>query len=204
MLGLRGEGIPGMTAAIEPITRPDIIVPDTTPLIHLALAGLLPLLHQLGGTVVLVDVVADEATRDLSKPGAEDLARWIAHGVPLGSNHPIRVERTETGQALDLARQTDPAFRAPNAGEAAVIEWLATTVQGTDRSIIVLYENGRVPGIIANQGMSANIAIITIRGFLKLAEGRGLIPSAGAAWEAVLAAAPTANPRILASSQRRR
>ncbi len=194
-----------MTSKVLPpaIDRPDIVVPDTSPLIHLALAGELRLLHEIGGTVVIVDVVAGEAIRDLDKPGAVDLARWIEAGRTPGSNAPVRVEETETGRLLAAARKSDPDMRAPNAGEAAIVEWLATTVQGTDRATIVLYENGRVPAIVANQGIDADIDVITTRAFLEAAERRGLITSAAVTWDRVAALAPTANPRIQTSQQRR-
>ena len=48
-----------------PIERPDVIVPDTGPLIHLAQADALHLLHQIGGRVVVADMVAFEATQDM-------------------------------------------------------------------------------------------------------------------------------------------
>ncbi len=59
-----------------PIERPDVIVPDTGPLIHLAQADALHLLHQIGGRVVVADMVAFEATQDMTKPGAQEIATW--------------------------------------------------------------------------------------------------------------------------------
>lgn len=38
-----------------PIERPDVIVPDAGPLIHLAQTDALHLLHQIGGRVVVAD-----------------------------------------------------------------------------------------------------------------------------------------------------
>ena len=132
---------------ITPVERPDIIVPDASPLIHLAQAGLLHLLHEVGRAVILVDVVVDEITRAPAKPGAETLHAWIGAGQQPGSNAPIRVETTETGRAIALARQVEPEFRMRHGGENAIIDWLVEELQGTDAAAIVLYENGRVPRV---------------------------------------------------------
>lgn len=188
---------------VDLIQRPDIIVPDASPLIHLAQADSLRLLHEIGGTVILVDVVADEVTRDITKPGAAALLSWIKLGQQPGSNTPIRVEATETGRAIALARVTEPTFAMRNGGESAIIEWLTERVDGTNASTIVLYENGRVARVLSRQDMDADIDVVTTRAFLDLAERRGLIPSAADVWQAVEALAPTANPRIQTSSQRR-
>lgn len=48
----------------------DVIVADIGALVHLAQADALHLLHQIGGRVVVADMVALEATWDLVKPGA--------------------------------------------------------------------------------------------------------------------------------------
>ncbi|MFN8693018.1 MAG: hypothetical protein ACK5XX_01265, partial [Holosporales bacterium] len=61
---------------MTPILKPEIIIPDTSPLIHLAAAGMLNLLNQ-AGEVVLVDMVVLEATERLDKPYARDIADWI-------------------------------------------------------------------------------------------------------------------------------
>ena len=188
---------------IDPIERPDIIVPDAGPLIHLAQAEALHLLHQVGREVILVDVVVDEITRNRTQPGATALRDWIDAGTAPGSSGPIRIEPTETGRAIALARLAQPDFAMRNGGETAIVEWLVDALHGTTTSAIVLYENGRVPRIVAGQGVDANIDIVTTRAFLELAERRGLIASAAEAWRLIELQAPTANPQILVSSQRR-
>ncbi len=187
----------------DPVLRPDIVVPDTGPLIHLAMVDCLHLLHEIGGAVIFADVVADEVTRDLAKPGARALQRWIQSGRLPGSNAPVRVQPTETGRVLAQARVSDPGFTMRNGGETAIVEWLVETVQGTDAETIVLYENGRVPAVIAGQAMDAVIDVVTTRAFLGIAERRGLVPSAADAWRRIEASTPTANPRIDTFSQRR-
>ena len=62
------------------IDRPDLIVPDTGPLSHLAQADALHLLHLIGGRVVVADMVVFEATRDMTKPGAQAIQDWLMRG----------------------------------------------------------------------------------------------------------------------------
>ena len=188
---------------IDPIERPDIIVPDASPLIHLAQAGLLHLLHQVGQAVILVDVVVEEVTRDLAKPGAAAVKHWIEAGSRDGSNAPVRIVRTETGRAIELARIVEPGFTMRNGGENAIMEWLVDELHNTELAAIVLYENGRVPRVVAAQAIDADIDIITTRAFLELAQRRGLVASAEAAWSAIQTVAETANPRVMVASQRR-
>jgi len=59
--------------------------------------------------------------------------------------------------------ETRPGDRLRNGGETAIVEWMAEKVAGTDRSVIVLYENGRVPTIVRNQSLEADIDVLTIR-----------------------------------------
>ena len=180
-------------AAPTPIERPDIIIPDAGPLIHLAQADALALLHQVGSRVVMADIIAFEVTQDMTKPGAERLRDWLSAGQVAGSNAPVSVEETSTGRLFALARQVDPTVRARDAGERAIVDWLAEKVQGTDQAAMVVYENGRVPRIIANQGMNADIDVVTTRAFLQLAQQVGVAPSVNDYWQCILVAAPTAN-----------
>lgn len=171
--------------ASDPTTRPDIVVADATSLAYLLLAGQLPLLHAIGGAVFLVDVVADEAASNLSRQNAAALARWIAAGAT-ESSHPVRVAQTEIGQAIALARRSEPEFRAPRAREVAIGEWLVTSIQDTVRPAVVLTENSRVPGIVANQDVGADVSVVTTRAFLALAEEQGHLASANATWSTML------------------
>ncbi len=149
-----------------PIDKPDIVVPDAAPLIHLSQAGLLHLLHEVGAAVVVVDMVAREVTRDLSKPAAIALRDWMAQGGQPGSNQPVRIEETETGRLYAAVLETQPGYTLRSGGETAVVEWLAEKVAGTDKAVIVLYENGRVPAVVRNQNLDADIDVLTTRAFL--------------------------------------
>lgn len=90
---------------------PVVVVPDMSPLIHLAAAGRLPLPHEFG-RVVVMDIVAHEATDDLTRPWAQEVADWLKKGQEAGSNQPVEVVKTEIGEAYRLARQTDPSFKS--------------------------------------------------------------------------------------------
>ncbi|MGU3496525.1 hypothetical protein ACLBXM_21000 [Xanthobacteraceae bacterium A53D] len=189
--------------SVEPIERPDIVIPDTGPLIHLSQAGALDLLHEIGGTVVIVDMVRNELAADMAKPEAQRLQGWIEEGLQPGSNRPVKLELTETGEAVRLAQLVKPDFRMKNGGEVAMVEWLAAKVAGTNKSAIILYENGKVPKLVADQNIDADMDVVTTRAFLALAETRGLIPSAAAVWAKIVDASPTTNDQVRRFTQRR-
>ena len=106
------------------IERPDIIIPDAGPLTHLSQADALPLLHDIGGAAIIVDMPRFKLAADLSKPEALRLQAWIGQGLQLGSNQAVRLETTGTGKALSLARLVRPDFKMRNGGETAIVQWL--------------------------------------------------------------------------------
>ena len=188
---------------MDPIERPDIVIPDAGPLIHLAQADALHLLHEIGGAVVIVDMVRYELTADLESREARRLQNWIAQGLEPGSNQPVRVDVTETGAAVRLARLVRPDFTMRTGGVVAMVEWLADKVSRTHHSAIVLSENKKVPKLIADQDLDAEIDVVTTRAFLALAEQRGLIASAEAIWNRSLEASPTTDDARRWFTQRR-
>lgn len=191
---------------LSPIERPDVIVPDTGPLIHLAQADALHLLHQVGRRVVVADMVATEATQDLTRPGAQDIADWIEAGRQPGSNAPVLVAPTEIGELFRRARAADPAVRSRNAGELAILEWLGSYVEGSEHAghtVLIVYENGKIPRFVRETGLDLDTDVLTTRAFLELAARRGVIANAEDTWRRIVAAAPTANPDIAVMMQRR-
>lgn len=188
------------------IDRLDLIVPDTGPLIHLAQADALHLLHAIGGRVVVADMVALEATGDPAKPGARQIAAWIEAGQQQGSNAPVLVAPTEIGELFIQARKSDPGIKPRNAGELAILEWLGSYVEGTEHAghrVLIVYENGKIPRFVRETGLDLDTDVLTTRAFLELAERRGAIADAEEVWQRILAAAPTANPDIAIMMQRR-
>jgi len=136
-------------------------------------------------------MVVYEATADLSKPWAIEIATWIEEGMCKGSNELITIEKTETGETFRLALITDSLHRMPNAGENAIIDWLSTKTE--EHKAIVVYENGRVPRAIERQGFNTDIAIMTTRALLGFAEFVGIIASGEELWKQIEKAVPTVN-----------
>jgi hypothetical protein len=188
------------------IERPDLIVPDTGPLIHLAQADALHLLHQIGRRVVVADMVAFEATQDIAKPGALEIAAWIEAGKQPGSNAPVLVATTEIGELFVQARKSDPDIRPRNAGELAILEWLGSYVEHIDHAghrVLIVYENGKIPRFVRETGLDLDTDVLTTRAFLELAERLGVVASADDYWRRIVEAAPSANPDINVMMQRR-
>ena len=185
------------------IERPELVVPDAGPLIHLSQAEALHLLHEIGGTVIIVDMVRHELVADTTRPEAKRLQEWLEQGLEPGSNRPVRLALTETGEAFRLARLVKPDFRMRDGGETAMVQWLGEKIAATSQQTIVLYENGKVPKVIRRETLDADIDVLTTRAFLVLAERKGLIASAEAVWQRIIAASPTTNPEIEIYSHRR-
>jgi hypothetical protein len=176
----------------QPPIRPTVIIPDTAPLIHLAAANALHLLNDMG-QVVLVDIVAMEATYYQDKPFAKEIGDWIAKGSAEGSNARVQIAESDLGPLYRIA--LDQGLKKPrNAGEIAIAEWLAEELQHFGGPALVVYENGLVPNLLARQGVAATVAVATTRNFLKLAEEGGIIANAEVVWAEIIKNAPTANP----------
>ena len=176
----------------QPPIRPTVIIPDTAPLIHLAAAHALHLLNDMG-QVILVDIVAMEATYYPDKPFAKEIQDWIDKGLAPGSNAPVQIAESDLGSLYRIA--LDQGLKKPrNAGEIAIAEWLASELLHFGGPALVVYENGLVPNLLARQGVAATVAVATTRNFLKLAEEAGIIIDAEAVWAEIIKKAPTANP----------
>lgn len=176
------------------LPKPTVIVPDTAPLIHLAVAGQLALLGAVG-RVVLVDMVVHEATERPDKPYATDISDWIRQGMQPGSNTPVQVVKTEVGELYRNTKLLDPGYKSRNAGELAILAWLAETVETTADNVMVVYENGKVPDLIRCNAMDANIAVVTTRAFLHYAERQGLATGAESLWQGMVDKVPAVNPQ---------
>ena len=176
----------------QPDIKPTVILPDTAPLIHLAAGEALHVLNALG-RVVVVDIVMLEATYYHDKPYARAISEWIESGRQPGTNRPIDVAATELGPLYRLALEQG-VKRPRNAGEIAITEWLGDELLHLGGPALVVYENGRVPAMLAREGVAATVAVLTTRNLLTLAQQEGIIPDAEALWSKIAAATPTANP----------
>lgn len=174
---------------------PVVVVPDMSPLIHLAAAGRLTLLQEFG-RVVVMDIVAYEASDDLTKPWAREVAEWLRSGQEAGSNQPVNVVKTEIGEAYRLARQTDPTFTMRDAGDRAIRDWLVDTLPEVDGPALVIYEDKRMPRLIQREHLDEVVVLATTRAVLIFAEERGLIPSAEEVWNDIINRAEGASPSL--------
>ena len=114
-------------------------------------------------------------------------------GRRLGSNQAVEVAVTELGPLYRLA--LEQGMKPPrNAGEIAIADWLADALRQTGGPALVVYENGRVPNMLAREGVAATVAVATTRNLLELALCEGVIADAEAVLARIVEAVPTANP----------
>lgn len=165
------------------------IVLDTSPLIHLSMLHRLDLLEAWGKTVI-PDMVVIEAMRG---PDSAELSDWLASAVAQGK---IQVPETDIGCMYRLAIQTDPNYRAKNAGEYAILDWIIDYLEHTHDKVVLLYENGKIPRLIGEWSSDMNIDIMTTRYFLHACEEKRLIASAEALWLQLIEQKLTVNPRM--------
>ena len=85
----------------------------------------------------------------------------------------------------------------------AILEWLRDEVDRTERAVLIVYENGKVPRLIGDYGIDADIDILTTRAFLDLAERQRVVPDAETVWRRITDAASSANPAITVTLHRR-
>jgi hypothetical protein len=149
--------------------RQPIIVADTGPLIRLAAAGLLDTMRGLNRRVVMVDRVREEATVDLTKPFAKEIADWI---VTMGDTMEHVVTLVGTGIRLleqkDRTPQEDILLKRAkrNSGEAAIREFVGDWRPTESSSAIVIYEDARVAVDFLTAEFS--VTVMTTRSFANL------------------------------------
>lgn len=174
---------------------PVVVVPDMSPLVHLAAADSLFLLHQFG-RVAVMDIVAHEATADLARPWARDVAEWLSRGQEPGSNRPVHIVTTEIGEAYRLARQANPRFTLRDAGERAIRDWLVENLAELGGPALVVYEDKRMPNLLQRERLDDVVVLATTRAMLGFAQDRGLIESAEDVWQRMISRAAGANPSL--------
>jgi len=174
---------------------PVVVIPDMSPLIHLAAAGMLSLLQEFG-RVVVMDIVAYEASDDSTRPWALDVAAWLKKGQELGGNQPVEIVKTEIGEAYRLARQADPNFKMRDAGERAIRDWLVDTLPYIGGPALVVYEDKKMPKLIQREHLEEVVVVATTRAVLAFAEERGLIASAEDVWNTIISRAEGASPSL--------
>lgn len=117
-----------------------LIVTDSGPLITLGVANALDALLAPRLPVIVPDMVRFEVIRDLSKPGAQEVADWIrAH-----EGGSLRVASTEVFEEFQVLLAAKPSTRAAGRGEQAAAEVLVKELADQDHGAILLFEDSDV------------------------------------------------------------
>jgi hypothetical protein len=144
------------------------LLPDAGPLITLAYADALDLLFKPGWSVMLVDMVLHEVTRNQT-PTSEKLAQWIT-----SNTLPVRTTKTFQHYQRTLAA-TVP--RKSNLGELAIQEAMNDfALEQPPKTGVFLFEDHK----IARAGFLVpdNCRKVSTRAFLIFLEQKGWLESA--------------------------
>jgi len=156
----------------QAVSAADItLLPDAGPLITLAYADALHVLMKPGWTVVLVDMVLHEVTRNHT-PTSEKLAAWAA------AAH-IPILPTQTFAHFKSAKSGLAVPKRSNLGELAIQEAMnQCALQTPPRTGVFLFEDHRIAR--ASFLVPDNCRKISTRAFLLFLQQKGWIESAAA------------------------
>ena len=147
------------------------LLPDAGPLITLAYADALDVLFKPGWTVMLVDMVLHEVTRNQT-PTSNKLAEWAAA-------RQIPILPTKTFAHFQQASAANPAPRKNNLGELAVQETVnAFALVVPPKLGVFLFEDHRIAR--TSFLIPDSCQKISTRAFLIFLEQKGWIVSASA------------------------
>lgn len=147
-----------------------VLLPDAGPLITLAYADALDLLFKPRWSVMLVDMVLHEVTRNQT-PTSDKLARWAE-----SNKLPVRTTRTFKHHQRTLA---GTAPRKPNLGELAIQEAMNDFALGqAPKTGVFLFEDHRIAR--ASFLVPDNCRKLSTRAFLIFLEQKGWLESASA------------------------
>jgi hypothetical protein len=153
--------------------RVTLLIPDSSPLISLAIGNSLDLLLKLDIPIRLVDVVYWETVLDHEKPGAAEIEKFV------GANpKAIEVVETTVGNLLKDRRMREPDFRWKNLGEAAISEFLADLDDHLpdNNPVLVLFDDLKAQK--KQIYLHGRAHLLTTMSLLDGMEKMGLIPSA--------------------------
>jgi len=154
--------------------RIEIIVPDSGPLITLALAGALETLLLPKVPVHIPDMVRFEVIRDLTTPGASEIAQWIRDNERRG----VQIRSTQTYEEYEALIRLNPTVRSRNRGEMAAAELLDQTVVDPDHYAVLLFEDSAVSRQNYLLRIPENVLILSTSAYLDGLQEMGMIPSA--------------------------
>lgn len=147
------------------------LLPDAGPLITLAYAGALDVLFKPGWTVMLVDMVLHEVTRNPT-PTCSKLAAWVASAR-------IPVLQTRAFDHFRQAMSENPPVRVRNLGELAIQEAMNEfALKRPPKTGVFLFEDHKIAR--ASFMVPDNCQKVSTRAFLFFLEQRGWIESATA------------------------
>ncbi|RIX48377.1 MAG: hypothetical protein D3M94_05700 [Rhodocyclales bacterium GT-UBC] len=145
------------------------LLPDAGPLITLAYADALDVLFKPGWTVMVVDMVVHEVTRNQT-PTSNKLAAWVASAQ-------IPVLPTKTFDHFKQAVSENPSARTRNLGELAIQETMNDfALKVPPKTGVFLFEDHKIAR--ASFLVPDNCRKISTRAFLIFLEQKGLINSA--------------------------
>lgn len=150
-----------------------MVIPDSSPLISLALGHSLDLLLKMNIPIRLVDVVLDETIGHSEKPGVADIRRFVED-----NSHSVEVVETVIGRLIREKIEREPGFRGKNLGEAAIAEFLSNLddyIPGND-PVLVLFEDAKAER--KQIYLHGRAHLLTTMSLLDGMEEIGLIPSA--------------------------
>ena len=151
-----------------------LIVTDSGPLITLAVAQSLDSLLLPKLPIIVPDMVRFEVIRDISKPGAQEVADWIRvrEGVQ------VRVASTVEFEEYQILLATNPATKTSNRGERAAAEVLSKELEGKDHGAILIFEDSGVRKQNFLVRLPDEVLVASTSEFLFGLESVGLISSA--------------------------
>ena len=146
------------------------LLPDAGPLITLAYADSLDLLFKPGWSVMLVDMVVHEVTRN-ETPTSEKLAQWVARNKP-----PVVLTKTCQRYQQMIAAGSVPA-RKSNLGELAIQESMNDlALEQVPKTGVFLFEDHKIAR--ASFLLPDNCRKVSTRAFLLFLEQKGWLASA--------------------------
>jgi hypothetical protein len=152
-----------------PSAKDTALLPDAGPLITLAYADALDVLFKPGWTVMLVDMVLHEVTRNQT-PTSGKLATWVASAR-------IPVLPTKTCEYFRQSATESPSPRSRNLGELAIQETMNEfALKVPPKTGVFLFEDHKIAR--ASFMVPDSCRKVTTRAFLIFLEQKGLIDSA--------------------------
>ena len=152
-----------------PSARDIALLPDAGPLITLAYADALDVLFKPGWTVMLVDMVLHEVTRNQT-PTSSKLAAWVA-------STKIPVLPTRTFGHFQQTGVESPPPRSRNLGELAIQETMNEfALKVPPKTGVFLFEDHKIAR--ASFMVPENCRKVSTHAFLCFLEQKGLIDSA--------------------------